>query len=669
MEVETKAESSILEESPMRKRGEFNKLFSPFKIKDYLLRNRIIFAPMSTQMANADGSISDQMLDYYSDKAICGPAMVITETFHVDNEASRFTYVQPSIYHDRFIPGLSNLADGIRKGGSIAIAQIGHAGRQTNYEVNNHQPVAPSRIPDGPTKDCHELTKIEIDDLIRSFADAASRAAIAGFDGIEIHGGNGYLINEFLSPYTNRRNDEYGKNKELFLTRIINAISSRLDDNLILGVRIGFSDFVDGGLEPSEAIRLCSLLPQDKIDYFHTSAGTDESDDYRIQPIYHKRALLRNIARDLKREIQTPVILTGSINSPFLAEELLANEETDLIGMGRPLLADPTIPKKVAKLDAGEFCPCIRCNQGCLSRVRLGKTIKCSVNPQLGHERSKTSLVSMRPNKRNKTVLIAGAGPAGITAALRAKELGFAVKLFEKKEKVGGLLNTAKYEPLKQEMSDYLGYLTTLVSSSGVEIIRSTKVDFSLLREENPDILVNATGSVPIVPSIPKSLPYKVVEVRSILANLEDYFRKQKVVIIGGGSVGCELGYTLSSKCEDVTIVEQESDILLDIESGSALALRRLLEKAGIAIRLNARFMRFEPEGIITNGSDSPIPADLFIIAMGSRPNDELDIILKQGKWKIGKNYLCIGDARRVGKIYEAVNDTFWSVSSFLANQ
>jgi 2,4-dienoyl-CoA reductase-like NADH-dependent reductase (Old Yellow Enzyme family)/thioredoxin reductase len=634
----------------MKKSSGFHRLLSSFKVKTYLLRNRVVFAPMSTQMAHTDGSVSDQMLDYYGDKAICGAAIVITETFHVDNKASRFTYAQPSIYHDRFVPGLSN------------------AGRQTTYEVNNHQPVAPSRILGGPTHDCHELTKEEIDDLIMTFADAASRAAAAGFDGIEIHGGNGYLINEFLSPYTNRRNDEYGKSKELFLTGIIDAVSSGLDDNLILGVRIGFSDFVNGGLEPPEAIHLCSLLPHDKVDYIHTSAGTNESDDYRIQPAYQKRALLRDLAKDLKKRIRTPVILTGSINNPFLAEELLAGGHTDLIGMGRPLLADPMLPKKVMNPEGDQVRPCIRCNQGCLARVRLGKTIRCAVNPQLGYERSIPSISSHESKGRIRRVLIAGAGPAGITAALRAKELGFAVRLFERGEHVGGLLDTAKHEEIKQDLSDYLAYLTTLVSRSGVEVIRSTKVDPSLLREENPDILIDATGSVPIMPSIPKRLPYMVVEVRSILANLEGYFRKQRVVIIGGGSVGCELGYTLASQGEDVTIVEQESDILVDIDPVSALTLRRLLEEAGVTIRLNTRFVRFEREGVIANEGDEPVTADLFIIAMGSRPNDELGTILKQGNWRIGKNYLCIGDARRVGRIYEAVNDSYWTVSSHLSN-
>ena len=651
----------------MKKLHDTRVLLSSLKMKKYLLKNRIILAPMSTQMANSDGSISDQMIDYYADKAAGGAAMVITETFHVDNKASRFTFVQPSIYHDRFIPGLSNLADEIRKGGSLSIAQIGHAGRQTIFEVNSCQPVAPTKIAHGLTENCHELTKAEIDDIVHSFVEAAFRAEIAGFDGIELHGGNGYLINEFLSPFTNKRTDEYGTNRALFFTQIINEVKKRINRDLIIGVRVGFSDFVNGGLQPHDAIEFCLLLPQDKIDYIHTSAGTVESDDYRIQPFYHEHALLRNIAKDLKGRTQVPVLLTGSINSPRLAEELLINKEADLIGMGRQLLADPTLPKKAAGGQGNEIRPCIRCNQGCLNRVRLGKTIKCSVNPRLGYERSEVAFSNKVYSRKKRTVLVAGAGPAGITAALRANELGFRVRLFEKDEMIGGLLNTAKHEHFKQDIRDYLAYLTSVIFDSGFEIATSTKADTSLLGDENPDILINATGSIPIMPEIPPNMSYTVVETRSILMSLDAYYKKQRVVIIGGGAVGCELGYALSLNGEDVTIVEQASDILLDIDPVSSLALKRLLGSSGVTICRNTRFMRFDRKEIITNRNDSPIPADLVIIAMGSRPNSEFNIILKQGKWKLGHNYLCIGDAHKIGKIYEGVNDTYWSVSNFLA--
>ena len=649
--------------------GNYKELLRPFKMKNFLLKNRIIFAPMSTQMAHIDGSISDQMVDYYTDKATGGPAMVITETFHMDNKASRFTSVQPSIYHDRFIPGLSNLADAIKINGSLSIAQIGHAGRQTIFEVNNCQPVAPSKIKNGPTENCHELTSDEIDEIVDSFAAAALRAQVAGFDGIEIHGGNGYLINQFLSPFTNRRNDEYGKNRMLFLLNIINQIKNAISDELILGVRIGFSDFIEGGLVQNEAIQLLLSLPEGSVDYIHTSAGTIESDDYRIQPIYHKHAIHRDIAKELKEKTNIPIILTGSVNNPELAEEILVNGEADLIGMGRPLLADPNLPNKIAGKIEDEVRPCIRCNQGCLNRVRLARTIKCAVNPIVGYERfSAVFNTKKKYGEKHETVLIAGGGPAGIIAALRAKEFGFHVKVFEKDDQLGGLLNTAKNEHFKKDICDYLEYLNNQMLHSGIEIIKSTKLSLSLLKSEDPHIFINASGSVPILPSIPEKLSYKVVEARMLLNNLEDFMNEQKVIILGGGSVGCEIGYTLSLKGMSVSIIEQTSDILQDIEPVSALSLKRLLNSSGIKLHLNTQFIRFNIEGVVTDKNTNPFSADLVVIAMGSLPNHELNYVLKEERWVLGKNYLCVGDAKKIGKIYEAVHDTYWSVSNLLDN-
>jgi 2,4-dienoyl-CoA reductase-like NADH-dependent reductase (Old Yellow Enzyme family)/thioredoxin reductase len=653
----------------MKDSGSFKEILRPFKLKNYCLKNRIVFAPMSTQMANVDGSVSGQMIDYYADKAAGGAAMVITETFHVDSKASRFTYVQPSIYHDRFIPGLSNLADAIKMNGAIAIAQIGHAGRQTSFEINNYQPVAPSKIVDGLTKDCQELTIDEIHRIIRSFAEAAVRALIAGFDGIEIHGGNGYLINQFLSPLTNKRNDEYGKYRELFLAQIINEIKSKKNPGSVLGVRVGFSDFIEGGLRYDDAIQLVLQLPKESVDYIHTSAGTVESDDYRIQPIYLDHAIHRKVSHKLKGKMGIPIILTGSINKPELAEEILSKKEADLIGMGRPLLADPELPKKVARLMKDEVRPCIRCNQGCLNRVRLGKTIKCSVNPVLGHERYSWIFLNKQLFFKNtKTVFVAGGGPAGITAALRASELGFKVKMFEKEDRLGGLLNTSRSENFKKDICDYLDYLIRMIMRSEVEIFRSTKCSYSLLKSEKPHIFINASGSIPVVPPVPEHLPYKVVEARTLLNNLEQYEDERNVITIGGGSVGCEIGYTLQSKGGRVTIIEQASDILQDIEPVSALSLKRLLLHSGCTICPGYQFIRFDREGVITSKSEDPLPADLVVVSMGSRPNQELEAVVKEGKWTLGKNYLRVGDANKVGKIYEAVHETYWSVSNLLFN-
>jgi len=281
----------------MRK-AKYDMIFKPIKLNNYTLKNRIVLAPMSTLLVQIDGSISDRMVAYYGERARGGASMLITETFHVDDEASRFAPVQPSLYHNRFIPGANILADEIKKEGAVAIAQIGHAGRQTEYWVNNYQPVAPTRIVGGLTDHCHELTIEEIEKLINAFVDCAYRADIAGFNGVEIHGGNGYLINEFLSPLTNKRKDEYGKNKELFLKRIILEVKEKVSKHFIIGVRIGFSDFLEGGLEPEDAINICTRLPLATIDYIHVCGGVVETDDYRIQPIYQKRAIHRMISKN-----------------------------------------------------------------------------------------------------------------------------------------------------------------------------------------------------------------------------------------------------------------------------------------------------------------------------------------------------------------------------------
>ena len=678
----------------MTDKAQIRELAKPLRMKGVLLKNRMVFAPVSTRMAGLDGSVSDAMLAYYGDKASGGAAMVITETLHVDNEASRFTIVQPSVYHDRFIPRLSSLADVIRCGGALAIAQIGHAGRQSFYEANNREPVAPSRIIDGPTRHCHELTREEIETIILAFAAAARRAAVAGFDGIEIHAGNGYLINEFLSPFTNRRRDEYGRDRELLLTKVIDAVSARVDPGLILGLRLGCGDFVEGGLECEDAVRIGSRIPTDKIDYIHTSAGTADSFDYTIQPMYHERALLEDVARKLKGVSRIPIILTGSVNDPDLAGQVLARGSADLIGMGRPLLADPSLPLKVLRGRQEEVCPCIRCNQGCLARVKNHNTIRCSVNPELGYEHMKVFLsagggegvrrftgdgdspqerekggLPAGPANRAAAVLVAGAGPAGIIAALRAEERGFRVILVEREERAGGLLNTSRAEAFKTDIVDYLEYLLRRIARSKIETRTSVSVDASVIRDTQPDILINAAGSVPLLPEVPGDLPYRVVDVRELLLHLEGFRKCRRIAVIGGGSAGCEAGLMLAIAGAGVTIFEQEADLLRDLDSITAMALRRMLKRDGVQLRTGTRFLGFEPEGIRTDRRQEPAAVDLAVVAMGSRPEKALDGAVGQDpRWQPGLNYLLAGDARKVGRIYEAVHDTYWGVSSLLAS-
>jgi 2,4-dienoyl-CoA reductase-like NADH-dependent reductase (Old Yellow Enzyme family) len=644
----------------------FPNLFRPLILKNNILKNRIVCAPVSTRLAGADGSISPQMLAYYANMACGGAAALVTETFHVDDIASKFTVVQPAIHHDRFLPGLSSLSDEIKNAGALAIAQIGHAGRQSSYEANNRIPVAPSRIPDGPTRDCHALSTEEIVAIIRAFTAAARRALTAGFDGVEIHAGNGYLINEFLSPYTNRRDDEYGKRRELFLLQVIEEISSAIPSSSIVGLRLGCGDFIEGGLDSEEVLRITRMLPHDKLDYIHTSAGTSESNDYTIQPIYQPRAILKDIAAKIRKTCGLPVILTGSVNELSLADKLLAQGAADLIGMGRALLADPQLPLKAQRGSIKEVCPCIRCNQGCLARVREGRTIRCAVNPLLGYETSFSASTRQYGSRASRMVLVAGGGPAGITAAVRAADLGLSVRLYEQQKQLGGLLNTAGAESFKKEICLYLDYLKERITGAKVEVILETPLECNLLEEENPDVVFDATGSQPIMPDIPPDLAFVVLPVRDLLLDLEKYRSVKRAIILGGDSGGCEAALVLNACGTRVAVIEQTADILQDLDTVSAISLRRLLAETDITIHKDTRFLRLEAEGVITDRHEAPMTADLVIVALGSRSNSKLKSSLDCNRWRYGINYLPIGDANQVGKIYNAVHDSYWRASSLL---
>jgi NADPH-dependent 2,4-dienoyl-CoA reductase/sulfur reductase-like enzyme len=446
-------------------------------------------------------------------------------------------------------------------------------------------------------------------------------------------------------------------------------VPERIGPETILGVRLGCSDFIPGGLEFEEAVRIAARLPLDAIDYFHTSAGTSESNDYTIQPLYHGHAPLRSMAEKLRADTGRCVILTGSVTRVELAEELLLRGEADLIGMGRPLLADPLLPRKAAAGRTEEVRPCIRCNQGCLSRVRKGRTIRCAVNPRLGYEwmGGDPGGHAYRHEPR-RTILVAGGGPAGMTAALRCVDQGCEVILCEREHQLGGLLSTTLSEPLKQDIADYLAFLRAAVDRSGATVKREFAVDVALLERHAPDIFIDATGSIPVVPPREEPGPYLVVDAREALRSLDEFARKGTAVVIGGGSAGCEIAYGLASRGAATTVIEQAPEILGDLDPASALALRRLLERSGVIVRRNASFRTFGCDGVMLHGDASPLRAELVVVAMGSRPSTQFTCLDRDGRWIQGVNLLHVGDTRKVGKIFEAVHDTYWLVSALFGH-
>ena len=288
------------------------------------------------------------------------------------------------------------------------------------------------------------------------------------------------------------------------------------------------------------------------------------------------------------------------------------------------------------------------------------------MNPLLGYDASFFDSSRRHRSKASGTVAVAGGGTAGITAAVRAAELGYAVRLFEQKNRLGGLLNTARAEPFKQEICGYLEYLLDQLAGTGVEVVLETPVEYDLVQRERPDILIDATGSQPVMPDIPPDLAYRVLSVRDLLLDVDEYRSSRRAVILGGGSSGCEAALVLRGCGVQVTVIEQASRILQDLEPVSALSLRRLLAQTDIAIHTDTRFLRLEPDGVITDRQDRPTTGDLVVVALGGRSNSTLKSCLDSDHWRYGANYLPVGDAHRVGRIYEAVHDSYWRASSLL---
>jgi 2,4-dienoyl-CoA reductase-like NADH-dependent reductase (Old Yellow Enzyme family) len=379
------------------------KLLEPILIGSSLAKNRIVMAPMETRMSTISGDITQAMIDYYGQRAKGGAGVIIVENTFIDNLASRASLSSSGLYSDHLIAGKNLLAESIQENGTLAIIQLSHGGRQARAGATAYEAVAPSAVMCSVTKRMpHVLTIDEIDKIEDSFAEAAYRAKSAGFDGVEVHGAHGYLICSFLSPLTNLRSDEYGgslKNRGRFAANILQKIRNKVGTDFIVGYRISASEYIDGGLEPPEACDFVVSV-QKNLNYINVSAGIYESPSFwAIASTYVPAGQMVPLARQMKKAVNIPVIAVGSLN-PILAEQILQSGDADMIAFGRALIADPFMPKKLAEGRQEDIRPCIRGNEGCISRFYSGCTIRCEVNPACGQE-----ALTLALSGRNVTLL------------------------------------------------------------------------------------------------------------------------------------------------------------------------------------------------------------------------------------------------------------------------
>lgn len=631
--------------------GSFQLLMSPIKIGNMQLRNRIVMPPMVTNYAYEDGSVTDRLRAYHVERAKGGVGLIIVEASYVHLSGRGFQN-EVGIYSDRLIASLRSLVDAVHTHGAKIAIQLYHGGRQTKSSVTGQPIVAPSPIPDPTEPETpKELTKEEIAELVKAFGEAARRAKAAGFDAVEVHGAHGYLIDEFLSPYANKRTDEYGgslENRMRFPLEVVRAVRQAVGPDYPILYRMSADEKVPGGLKLDETKIVAQRLEQEGINALHVSAGVYESAVWIIQPMAMPRACLADLARGIKSVVKIPVISVGRYNDPEVAEKVLEEGKADLIAFGRELLTDPEMPKKISEGRLDEVRKCIACCQGCIDELFQDHPIGCTVNARTGFETQFTLAKASRPRR----VLVVGGGAAGMEAARVAALRGHNVTLWEETSSLGGQLTLAATPPQKGEIMTFKDFLMNEMRRLRINVQLNKEATLDAIRSERPDVVVIATGAVPATVDVPGVNGKNVAMSWDVLSGKASVGRR--VVIIGGGLVGCETAEFLAEKGHEVTIVEMLPRIASDVGPLVGALLLDRLGKQGVKVITGAKLTSIGERDITVerDGNTETLPNfDSVVMAVGSKSEDTLARQLEGS----GIDYYVIGDASRPRRITHAV--------------
>ena len=640
----------------------FKELFEPINIGNVKIKNRLMMSPMVAHYAGVGGEVTDRMLRYYEERAKGGIGLVLVETTIVHPEG-RAIVRNPGMFSDELIPGWSQFADAMHLHGARVGVQLGYGGNQGPDMLK--ELVSASAVPrkNKPARTPRELTIGEIEGLIEAWAESARRAKSAGIDFVEEHGSHGYLITQFCSPLTNRRTDEYGADRDLFAVKILRRIKEKCGEDYPVIYRLNSCEFVAGGITIEDAKRTAKRLEEAGIDAFDVTGGTNDSFDYFLPPVYRDSEdfyeFTKN-AREIKKIVSVPVISGGLIVSPKKAVRAIKEGYVDMVFLGRATMADPDWPKKAKAGRVEEIRPCIGDMDGCVQRLFEVKGTWCTVNPYMGWEYRFGS--SPEIAKEKKKVVVVGGGPGGMEAALIAAQRGHDVTLMEKDKELGGLIKIAAMPVNKKRFLSLVDWYKLELPKAGVKIELAKKGTVDNVLKQKPDVVILATGSRPKVDTIEGA--NNAITADDFLLNKVQI--GERVVIIGGGTVGCELAahITNSRTKGEVIVLEALGDYLRDAGMVERVALERMFSRSGVKIMVNTPVMHIHKKEVIIEdkkGKKSSIPADTVILSVGRDPICEFN---EELRGKVPELY-CVGDCVSPRKIIAAIHEGF-GVSMFI---
>lgn len=681
----------------------YDMLFSPMKIGNVEIKNRIVMAPMCMGFGQYNGCATETMMNYYEERAKGGVGLIFTEITRINDITGASSFGQLGMSHDYQIPALREMADRIHKHNCKIMVELHHPGRQNLGLMIGTVPicnigsklmgnlytkiltqavipqgkklqdkhivprtVAPSKCERSKMSDSvnRELSVKEIKRIICQFVEGAVRVKKAGCDGVELHAAHGYLIQQFLSPNTNKRTDQYGgslENRMRFLLEIIDGIRSNCGKDFPIVVRLTVDEMYSEigqngkGYNLEEGIKMAKILNDKGIDAIDVSSAAYDTFNYWLEPTTFTPGWRKYLANEVKKVVDIPVIAANLIRSPKQAEIQLEEGTQDFISLGRPLIADPHWPNKVKSGNENLIKRCVCCLY-CFESMMKGAYKythgNCSVNPFVGREN-----VSLKQNGNGRKVLIIGAGCAGLTAAELLSKRGFDVTVLEKESKQGGQLNLASKPPHKEKINWVCEDLLSNAINSGAKVLFNTKADKDIIASYSPEIVITATGGNAIHP---KSFNGdNVVTVTQVLNGDIDISNK-KVAVIGSGMTGLETSELLVSKGNNVTVVEMADKIAPGAWFQQLDDALPVLEKAGTEFLTSHKLLSVSSSGIelenLKEEKAVAIKVDFVVLSLGVRSDNSLyNEIKNSDSYKVYN----IGDSNKIGRIANATESAY----------